>query len=125
MHKRTQSFVDLAEARAVIIAPVQTTVRLCRITIVNWYVGVYEIALWQVRRPSCKAMLLFTRNNMNSIGTMLSVARAAGKPSGTAGTDTFAFRFTLTLGEIGISAKLSLAGAMSGVSMTVTGSVKR
>ena len=29
MYERTQSFVDLAEARAVVIAPVQTAIRVC------------------------------------------------------------------------------------------------
>jgi hypothetical protein len=45
IHGRTKSFVDLAEARTVVVAPIETTVGMRRIAMVNWDICVYKVTL--------------------------------------------------------------------------------
>jgi hypothetical protein len=42
---RTKSLKDFAEARTVVIAPVQTTIRVFGIAVVNWDIGVDKVTL--------------------------------------------------------------------------------
>jgi hypothetical protein len=45
IHERTKSFVDFAEARAVVVAPIETTIGMCRIAMVDWDICIYKVTL--------------------------------------------------------------------------------
>jgi hypothetical protein len=42
---RTKSLKDFAEAGTIVVAPVQTTVRVFGIAVVNWDIGVDKVTL--------------------------------------------------------------------------------
>jgi hypothetical protein len=49
IHRRTKSLVNLAEARTVVVVPIETTIRVSGIAMVDWDIGINKIALWHVR----------------------------------------------------------------------------
>jgi hypothetical protein len=45
IHRRTKSLVDLAEARTVVVAPIETTICVSGIAMVDWDIGVNKVTL--------------------------------------------------------------------------------
>jgi hypothetical protein len=81
IHRRTKSLVDLAEARTVIVAPIETTISVFGIAMVDWDIGVDKVTLMACQGAVVRARRVnATYQEQHELGRHETLSRHDGRP---------------------------------------------